>query len=49
LSCHDDLVNGQDCAGSLGGKLDSPLLGNEEIEDTLILGIKKSSVIVVLH
>ncbi|KAI6772421.1 hypothetical protein HG530_003379 [Fusarium avenaceum] len=46
LSCHDDLVNGQDCAGSLSGKLNSPLLGDEEIEDTLILGIKGASVIV---
>ncbi|KAI6767184.1 hypothetical protein HG531_011544 [Fusarium graminearum] len=48
LSRHDDLVNGQDCASGLGGKLNSPLLGDEKIEDSLVLSIKKTSVVIVL-
>ena len=48
LSCHDDLVDRKDCASGFGGKLDGPLLGDEKVEDALVLGVKDASVIIVL-
>lgn len=48
LSCHDDLVDREDCSGSLGSELDGPGLGNEKIEDTLILGVQSAGLIIVL-
>lgn len=49
LSCHDDLVNRKDCASGFGGELDGPLLGDEKVQDALILGVKGASVVIVLE
>ena len=48
LSCHDDLVNRQDCPGGLGSELDGPVLRNEKIEDALVLSVEDTRVVVVL-
>lgn len=45
---HDDLVNGKDGPGGLGGKLDGPVLGDEEVEDALLLRVKNAGVVIVL-
>lgn len=44
----DNLVNRKNRPGSLGGELDSPLLGHEEIENTLLHGVVGTGVVVVL-
>ena len=49
LSGDDNLINRKNRPGSLGGELDGPLLGYEEIEDTLLHGIKGAGVVVVLY
>lgn len=49
LSGDDNLINRKNRPGSLGGELDSPLLGYEEIENTLLHGINGTGVVVVLQ
>lgn len=48
LSGDDNLVNRKNRPGSLGGELDSPLLGHEKIENTLLHGVVGTGVVVVL-
>lgn len=48
LASYDDLVDGEDGAGSFGGELDGPRFGDHEIEDAFIFGIEGASVVVVL-
>jgi hypothetical protein len=48
LSGDDNLVNRQDCPGCLCGKLDSPLLGHQQVQDALLLSIKSAGVVLVL-
>lgn len=48
LSGDDDLVNGQDCPGGLGGKLDRPALGDQEIQNAVITGVQGAGAILVL-
>jgi hypothetical protein len=48
LPGNDDLVDRENCPGSLGRKLDSPLLGHQQIQDALFLGIQRASIILVL-
>lgn len=48
LSGNNNLINRKNRPGSLGGELDSPLLGYKKIENTLLHGIKGTGVVVVL-
>lgn len=48
LSGDDNLINRKNRPGSLGRELDSPLLGYEQIEDTLFNGVKSARVVIVL-
>lgn len=48
LSCDDDLVDGEDGAGCLGGKPDSPRLGDQQVKDAGVFSIKYSGSIIVL-
>jgi len=48
LSCDDDLVNRQDCAGGLGSELDGPKLGGEQVKNALLSGVQDAVVVVVL-
>lgn len=45
----DDLVDRQDRPGSLGGELDGPALGDQEIQDTLVAGVQSTRGILVLQ
>ena len=48
LSRDDDLVDGEDGAGCLGGKPDGPRLGDQQVKDAGVLSIKDASSIIVL-
>lgn len=44
----NDLVDGEDCAGSLGGELDGPVLGGKEVQDALLPGVEDAGAVIVL-
>jgi hypothetical protein len=49
LSGDDDLVDREDGASRLGGKPDGPRLGDQQVKDAGVLGIKYSGSIIVLY
>jgi hypothetical protein len=44
----DDLINGEDGADGLGGELDRPVLGDEQVKNALFFGIQDTRAILVL-
>jgi hypothetical protein len=48
LSCDDDLVDGEDSPGGLGGELDGPVLGEQEVENAVVLGVQRAGAVVIL-
>lgn len=45
----NNLVDGKHCACGLGGELDGPRLGGEEVENAMLAGVKGTRVVVVLR
>lgn len=48
LSRDDDLVDREDGAGRFGGEPDGPRLGDQQIKDTGVFGIKYPGSVIVL-
>lgn len=48
LSGDDNLVNGQDGPGRLGGKPNGPTLGGQEIQNAILVCVKDARAVVVL-
>lgn len=48
LPGNNDLVDGEDGPGGLGGELDGPLLGCQQVQDTLLLSVEGAGVVLVL-
>ena len=45
---NNDLVNRENCARGLGGELNCPGFGSQEVENAVLGGVKGSCVVVVL-
>ena len=44
----NDLVDRQDGPHGLGGQLDGPLLADKQVENSLVLGVQRAGIVLVL-
>jgi hypothetical protein len=49
LTSNNNLIDRQNCPGSLGGQLNRPLLGYQEIQDALLFRIQSSGATLILR